>query len=200
MLELHAYQRLGVGGGGEIGHAGAEPPAVGPRAGGQAARGARAELHGSHGRAGILGRVDMRHLHAHHAAVHQAGCRWGVGLRPADRRDADRVAGHRHQLHVGRADAAVLAIDQHPVEAGKSQHLDHLRRGKHHRAAERRLAACDLLLHAVGLHSAALLCGTGIGGAALNPRARDAAYRGRQPAPVPMPTKASASGRSPHHR
>ena len=52
MLELHADQRLGVGGGGEIRHARAEAPAVGPRARRQAARRAGAELHGRHGASG----------------------------------------------------------------------------------------------------------------------------------------------------
>ena len=101
----------------------------------------------------VLGRIDMRHLHAHHAAIHQpvmsaAALLLGrpIGVMPA------ASAGHGHQLDVGRADAAVLTVDQHPVEAGVAQHFHHLWGRKHHRAAERRRAVRDLFLHTVGFH------------------------------------------------
>ena len=138
------------------------PQRVRPGAGRQPARCAGSELDRRHRPSRVLGRVDVRHLHAHHAAVHDAldvACR--VRLRARDRRDAGGVARHRHQLHVAQADAAVLAVDQHPVEAGEAQHLDDLRGREHHRAAERRFAARDLLLHAIGLHVTPQGCAVG---------------------------------------
>jgi hypothetical protein len=75
-----------------------------------------------------------------------------VQARPTDRRDAGGVGGDAHEFDVGGRQRAVLAIEQHPVEAGIAQHLDQLRRGKHHRATERRRAGLQLRLHPVRLH------------------------------------------------
>ena len=101
----------------------------------------------------ILGCVDMRHLHAHHAAVeHLQNVLGTAGRRPRDRRDAAGFRRHRHQLDALERERAVLAVEQHPVEAGGADHFDDLRRRDHHRHAEDRLARAQLLLHSILFH------------------------------------------------
>src|SRR5687767_5361079 len=46
----------------------------------------------------------------------------------------------------------MLAIEQHPVEAGGADHFDDLRRGDHHRDPIDRLAGGELFLHAIFFH------------------------------------------------
>jgi hypothetical protein len=76
----------------------------------------------------VVAGIDVRHLHAHHAAVHDGlDVAWGLGFGARDGGDAGGIAGHRHQLHVVGRNAAVLAIDEHPVKTSAPQHLDNLR-------------------------------------------------------------------------
>src|SRR5262249_32804481 len=155
-------QRLRVGLRREIGHARAEPPTVWPRARGEPAPRAGAELDGRNRVLCIRTCVDVRDLHALHAAVeHALDVGGAVAARAGDRGDARGVRRHRHPLDVRRPDRAVLAVDQHPVEPRISHHLDELRRGKHQRDAERDLAALDLGFHGV-LHAALLIAKVGM--------------------------------------
>ena len=54
----------------------------------------------------------------------------GVEARRAhDRRDADALGGHDHQLHVAQIEARVLHVDEGGVEPGVADDLDDLRIG-----------------------------------------------------------------------
>ncbi|MDA8109049.1 MAG: hypothetical protein M0015_10525 [Betaproteobacteria bacterium] len=95
----------------------------------------------------------MRHLHAHDAAVEHLRDVLGAARRGArDCGHAARFGCHRQQIDALRRERAVLAVEQHPVEAERTEHLDELRRGDHHRDAERRLACAQLALHRIVLH------------------------------------------------
>jgi hypothetical protein len=153
MLDLYADERLRIRLHGEIRHARTEPPAVGARAGSKTAAGTGPEFGRGDRALRIRARVDVRNLHALHAAI-EDGLDVGriVAARASDGGDPGGISRHRHHLDIGGADGAVLAVDQHPVEARIGQHLDELRARKHERDAECDLAAVDLGFHGV-LHS-----------------------------------------------
>src|SRR5204862_1568487 len=97
--------------------------------------------------------VHVRHLHPHHSAVEHLEDVLGAAAHGSrDRGDAARLGRHRHELDALQRERAVLAIEQHPVEARGGDHLDDLRRGDHHGDAEGRLARGELFLHQVLFH------------------------------------------------
>ncbi len=74
--------------------------------------------------------VDVRQLDALHAHVEQPQDEGGIEARRAhDRRDADALGRHHHQLHVAQVEAGVLHVDERGVEAGMADDLDDLRIG-----------------------------------------------------------------------
>jgi hypothetical protein len=133
VLELNADQRLFVGCRREVRHLGAEAPIVGARSGRQPTAGSRTEFHRGNCPACVLRGVDVRHLDAHHAAIHDAlNIRIGIAARPRDGGDPGGIGGHGHQLDIGERKRTVFAIEQHPVEAGIAKHFDNWRGWKHH--------------------------------------------------------------------
>src|SRR5205814_2848366 len=74
----------------------------------------------------LVGRVDVRDLHAPGAAIQERGD--NLGLVPDgthDRRDAAQLRGRDAGFGRVDRDRAVLVVEQDPVEPEVAQHLDH---------------------------------------------------------------------------
>ena len=115
---------------------------------GDPARARRAVVQRRRPRLGLLGRVDLRAHHALDAEVEGAGgAAAHVGLHAHQRVHAGGARAQQLRQQLRLVAAAVLEVDEQPVEAGQAERLGRQRRAERQEAAEQGLAGCETGLH-----------------------------------------------------